>query len=421
MAGYAVADLIANQDAKIDFFELWMQQTNTQLVPQQALQKRSAPLKQRFKILNQKLVFWEFGVRLSHFGYCDDGVYFLKEFLKVFPGREVFNNLGYCYLQMAIRKMDAAHAWFYWLPLVLDADTRAVVAARDSSSFKSLKQAASGQNQKLLEEAVAYLRRAADADPSYIPARINLAVAYLYLGRPHEARIPLLESREMDPDNILFAELEALVLYEQSDATLDLWPNAVARLKKLNESTNTSESLRFNLARMLELGSSVQESTSIWTHLAQQRNSLPTPIKMIVCTKQNIMPAHECSAPDKSPPSRSPPWQWPLNINSLQRITPDQQQRLQAWNKVDFDWFQDELYGQIYQKPDKQAQVLVLDQFVQMQVLKNNRLDTLQNLDSYCPHTLHERVLAQGTVLSCDYWAVLVRNHEIQEAWWIAE
>jgi hypothetical protein len=45
------------------------------------------------------------------------GSIFFREFQKVFPGREVLNNLGYCYLQLARQEMEAERAYFYCLQL----------------------------------------------------------------------------------------------------------------------------------------------------------------------------------------------------------------------------------------------------------------------------------------------------------------
>ncbi|MGQ0594629.1 MAG: tetratricopeptide repeat protein [Gammaproteobacteria bacterium] len=53
--------------------------------------------------------------------------------------------------------------------------------------LKTLKQAASQRAEGLLNAAVDYLKQARDADPSYLPARLNFAVAYLYLGQPQQA------------------------------------------------------------------------------------------------------------------------------------------------------------------------------------------------------------------------------------------
>jgi len=79
------------------------------------------------KTLLDKSEFFKFGVRLIHFEKqrYEDALYFFMEFQKVFPSREVFNNIGYCYLQSAVRKMPTSFKYEYWLPMVTDVRTQA--------------------------------------------------------------------------------------------------------------------------------------------------------------------------------------------------------------------------------------------------------------------------------------------------------
>jgi len=236
-------------------------------------------------------------VRLSHFDYCDDAVYFFQEFQRTFPGREVLNNLGYCYLQLARQEMEPERANFYWLPLILDGETRArglLRAAPAGSMLKTLKQASSGEAEGFLNQALAYLKQAIDADPSYLPARLNLAVAYLYLGRPQQAVAILAEAREVAADDVSLQGLEALALYESSDAGLDLWPTAVARLEKLAGAPDAPAAVVFNLARLLLVRPRVAEAQSHWNRLAGMNTLLPAPIQTIVCREQSVQPAASC-------------------------------------------------------------------------------------------------------------------------------
>ncbi|MCP4935319.1 MAG: M48 family metalloprotease [bacterium] len=189
LAGYPVDRLIRTIDGKPQFFEYWMHQTHRRANGKHpTIKKRAELLLWRLGDLKDKIVLFEYGVRLSHFDYCDDAIYFLRAFQKTFPGREVLNNLGYCYLQIARQAMEPERAYFYWTPLLMDAETRVkFLLRRGGLSIKMLRQAASGTAQGFLREATDYLQRAVNADPGYLPAKINLAVAYLYLGRPHSA------------------------------------------------------------------------------------------------------------------------------------------------------------------------------------------------------------------------------------------
>jgi Putative Zn-dependent protease, contains TPR repeats len=431
MAGYPVELVLKPRAGTSHFFDFWMQQTNTRVPSVHASARdRAALLQQRLRDLQDKLGFFEFGVRLSHFDYCDDGVYFFQEFQKVFPGREVLNNLGYCYLQMARQDMDPSRAYFYWLPLILEGETRAQALVRNAApsapSLKSLKQVAGGQAEGFLKEAVEYLKQAVEADPGYVPARVNLAVAYLYLGRPQQAGAVLTEARELAADDLNLQGLEALVLYEQSDVGLDLWPSAVSRLEKLVAHPDPPAALRFNLARLLAVRPRPSEARSHWNHLAAMSAQLPTPIRTLVCQEQSAVPPPSCLG--SSPKSTQPlPWRWPLPRAGLERLSPEAiQNTLQGWQAIPFDWFKDKLHGHIYRRPDGGAAVLELDQFVQMQVLRGGPLGRVQDLAAYCAQPLQGATptttptVPRRVVRSCEDWAALTLGEQVQEVWWVA-
>ncbi|MGH6801879.1 MAG: tetratricopeptide repeat protein, partial [Methyloceanibacter sp.] len=425
MAGYPVELLVKGHAGKPDFLAFWMQQTNTRVQSVHAsAADRAALLQQRLQDLRNKLGFFEFGVRLSHFDYCDDAVYFFQEFQKTFPGREVLNNLGYCYLQLARQEMDPGRAYFYWLPLILDGETRAQAllrAAPPRSMLKTLKQAASNRAEGLLNDAVDYLKQARDADPSYLPARLNLAVAYLYLGQPQQASAVLAEARELAANDPTIQGLEALALYESGDAALDLWPTAVARLEKLAAASDAPTAAIYNLARLLSVGSPPSAASGHWNSLAATSMLLPAPIQMIVCQEQSVEPAPSClrSSTKSVQPS---PWRWPLPLAGFEALSPEaMQSTLRGWQAIGFDWFKGKLHGHIYRHPNGSAEVLELDQFVQMQVLRGERLGRVRDLGAYCSQRLRPRPLSQGTLWSCNDWAALTSGDEVQELWWVAK
>lgn len=423
MAGYPVDLLLRASSSKAHFFHFWMQQTNAGVgAPDSTAEVRAALLRQRLGDLRDKLSFFDFGVRLSHFDYCDDALYFLREFQKVFPGREVFNNLGYCHLQMARQEMAAERAYFYWMPLILDGETRAAAyTRRGGPKLQTLKQGATGQAEGFLKEAVQYLQQASAADPGYLPARLNLAVAHLYLGKPHQAMAVLAEARDLAPDDVRVRGLEALTLYEQSDAGLDLWPTVVRALEKLAEGADAPPNVLFNLGRLLEVRSRPSDARGYWNRLARLAEALPAPIRDIVCRQQSALSPQSCLR-TRAISVRSIPWKWPLAVNGFERLSARSREAvLPGWRSLSFDWIRAELHGHIFRSPEGGAEVLELDQFVQMQVLRGGPLGVVGTLSGYCAEPLRQRALAQGVVWSCDDWAALAMGDTVQEVWWVAK
>ncbi|MGH8474015.1 MAG: tetratricopeptide repeat protein, partial [Gammaproteobacteria bacterium] len=333
------------------------------------------------------------------------------------------NNLGKCYLQLARQQIEPERAYFYWLPLILDGETRAqglLRAASPGPMLKALKQAAGAEAQGLLNEAVAYLRQAIDADPSYIPARLNLASAYLYLGRTHPASAVLAEARELAPDDPDLQGLEALALYETSDAGLDLWSSAVAKLETLAAAPDAPAALVFNLARLLAVRGRAAEARSHWDRLTGMSALLPAPIQTIVCREQRGELEAACLR--FSPKSvQASPWKWPLPITALETASAAAMQNtLLGWQVIEFDWFKDKLHGNIYRHPGGLAEVLEIDDLVQMQVLHGEHLGRVRDLSAHCAQRLKVHLLSEGIVWSCEDWAALTSGDEVKELWWVA-
>ena len=215
--------------------------------------------------------------------------------------------------------------------------------------------------------------------------------------------------------------MEALALYEQSEVGLDLWPNAVAKLEKLIGETNASSSLIYNLARLLESRPRPVEARGYWNRLAEIAHRLPVSIRTIVCRKQSAVKPGACGRAD-SLSAKKPPWQWPLNVTGFQQLSvADSAKRLTNWKVVGFDWVKAKLHGHFYQSPDGRAEVLELDRFVQMQVLKGQSLGTTAKLAQYCSQALRQRTVSQGRIWTCDHWAALTSDDTVEQLWWVAK
>jgi len=280
MAGYPVAQLLAK--GAQNFFMAWEQQTfrrvnNTHPRPE----VRAKLLKARLQALLEILPYFHFGVRLSHFDRCDDGSYFLSEFLKHFPAREVYNNLGLCELQQA-RKALGKEAYLYWLPSVLDVTTQI-----DKLSLSDISR---GEGSTLADDflinAQDYFEKALEMEPSYLPAHVNLAITALYLEDIYIARARIEKARQLAPDDLEIQGLRLVILYEEGSLSpyVDMWPYIIQQLEQLARRPNAPLSVVYNMARLLELRKRTG-AKKMWQRLARQVADLPLPIRRIVCQK----------------------------------------------------------------------------------------------------------------------------------------
>ncbi len=421
MAGYPVERLLAGESGKNDFFTFWMQQTQARVTASHPFpEDRAVLLRERLRMLQEKVAFFDMGVRLAHFHRCADAMYFLREFHQVFPGPAVLNNLGICALQLARQAMAPEQAGFYWLPFLLDVDSRVPRVRGDviepGAGPRFLKAfPLSPQVSGRLREASEYLKQAVAA-PDYLPARINLATVQLYLGQPHQARATLVEAARLAPDDWQVRMLDALALYEQSDADVDLWSAAVKRLEAFPE--DPPPAWRYNLARLLELRPRSRDAGTQWNRLARIVRQLPSPVQRYVCRRQTVLPLPICLEKSKPGESRPPPWQWPAPPGNAMPMTPTLRSRLFAgWESIPFDWFRAKLYGFIHRAPDGESEVMEMDQFIQLQVIRRGLPARVEEVAAFCPQPLKRRRILKDGLLTCGRWAVLVRDGRPVEAW----
>ncbi len=425
IAGYPVGRLLDTSQGRRDFLSFWMQQTQSRVSFSHPFpEDRAALLRERLRMLQEKVAFFDMGVRLAYFGRCDDAMYFLRAFQQVFSGPAVLNNLGVCALQLARRSMPAVQAGFYWLPYLLDVDTRVPRVRGGGTTIEVrhfLKEftESSSKVSGYLEEAADYLSQAVHSAPEYLPARLNLATVQLYLGRPHQARAILAEAKANHGGDWQVQMLDAIALYEQSDVGVDLWPAAVVRL----ESHDGDKPLawRYNLARLLELRPRKQDADLHWQRLAEMSEQLPPRIRHWVCNRPLSTPVAKCrKVPGSEPKSALPPWEWPLASPEPPPLTPAMRDHFFAgWESIPFDWYRAKLYGFIHRTLDQEAEVMEMDQFIRIQVTRKGLPPDTNALPNLCPHPLTHHRIMRGEVVRCDHWAVLVRDQRPMEAWWI--
>ncbi|MCG8316074.1 MAG: tetratricopeptide repeat protein [Pseudomonadales bacterium] len=421
MAGYPVNELLKVGQQNKDFFHFWSQQTSASIISSNAtLKVRADLLRKRLNAIESKLDFFSMGVRLAHFDYCDDAIHFFKEFQQTYPGREVLNNLGFCHLQVARQKMPPNRAYFYWMPLQLEGETRASsLTQRGTDQRLKLRDMDIGVAKVDLEKAINYLQQAITIDPYYLPARLNLAVAYLYNSQPHQARATLDEARALAPENLDIQGLEAITIYEQSDSLIDLLPNALARLEELANKQKVPSNIVFNLLRLQTLNESAAKVKTYSDKLLAIKEKLPEPILLALCESISSS-SSECFR-EKLNSARSTPSVWPLPNNNWQQLTVQIKQKyLAGWTQIPFDWGVESLNGTIYSHPNKKAAALELDQFLQMQIVKDKHSIPIESLKDYCMQPIRTRHLPSGNLRSCNNWAALTQNNTVKELWWVA-
>lgn len=425
MAGFPVEKLLNTSERVSPFFVEWMRQTRNQSRPaRESAETRTSLLHNRLTSVRDKLSLFRAAVRLAHFDYCDDAIVLLRQFQRVYAGREVLSNLGFCYLQRARQRIKPENASFYWYPLLLDNESRSLGGTQRTDSRQLTLAAAMASETDArddIREAIRYLEIAHKADPDYLPAIKNLASAYMYDSRPHRARELLKAALTRWPNDPDAAMLEAIAIHEQSvdHRNSDLSTEAISRLRVLTEREYTAPAVYFNLARIAGLIGNRSMASAHWQKLAPYIDQIPQPLVDVACSNAVLRDHPACQQP-ANPVSPVPRWDWPLETAGLQELSPAMEKMLKGWRTIDIESYDDGLEGRLLSDPINSAQVLELNGYLQMQSIDASRMKSSLPDELPCARPLYRRKIASGELLSCGNWAVLQQDDEVREAWWIA-
>ncbi len=200
MAGYDPGVVLRDGDG--GFFEHWAAEV---LGPSRrpdrdpthhSPRERADFLRAQLQRVVDHLDYFHFGVRLYQIGSYEDALALFSEYRKEFPGREVFNNIGLTHYQLALESLaacDPAAARAFRPALSVDLQTTEAVAGLRGPSTSAAGaggdpcRAAREEFRQEMGHAVRNLQFAAEKDPAYLPARLNLSAALVLLGRPSEA------------------------------------------------------------------------------------------------------------------------------------------------------------------------------------------------------------------------------------------
>lgn len=418
LAGYAVDTLLADAPDEEHFFTFWMSQTQTRLSSTHPHpEDRAALLQTRLNRIDEALAFYRIGVRLTHFQRYGDALHFLKAFQSVYPGREVMSNLGYVHLQLARHEMGPEQAYHFCLPTLLDTQTRAAALVTRGQGEVVAEEALSPVARQHLEQAVAFFQRAAEADPQYLPAYLNLTTAHLYLGDVFDARAAIEKARTLAPDDSAVANLRALTLYRDQQAT-DMWPYALAELERVTEAAPADSCARFNLAQLLEARGRQNKAQTAWGVLADQLDGMSRYQQAVVCDRVGQShPACIVAARRIGAPTPELPWTLPVDRNTDLLEAEALVQELASGETLPFDWGLEGMAGNIYHQADGTT-VLDLDSFVEMVILEQADLGTVADLESCCGIPTRREAVVGGEIWNYgNRWAALVQDGQVREVW----
>lgn len=231
---------VVSQDGS-NFFEELAQQITSRAAYEGSAhpspKERAALLRSQVADISENLDLFRFGVRLYQLGRYEDAILLLEEFAKEFPSREVYNDLGLSHFQMALRVLgycNRALVTRFKLSTLLDPDTLASILETEDQMRSSQPCLQLPEAQSHLKPAITYLEHAAELDPDYIPARLNLSSLYIVTCEYSKALAVLDEIKEKEPNHGLALNNRAVALYLfGADNSIDMMDQAVQILQKV--------------------------------------------------------------------------------------------------------------------------------------------------------------------------------------------
>ena len=263
MAGYDVSQLFT---AENNFLQYWAKQTGIDYEKDQVLhpapEKRTQSIREELARLAHEAELFRAGVLFFTAGSYTDALASFSAFAEVFPAREVYNNLGLCYLHLALTKIyhEYSDDYFRFRPaMVIDYATSADMGQMRGSGDYLADQEIIGY----LEKAENYFNQAGQRDPIDRTCRYNRAATYIWQEKYREALEVCDDLLATDPRDVMALDNKALALY--GAAPEKNRQKAIKLLQKaLTLKPDHYESL-YNLAIITqESGSAQGEAQTLW-------------------------------------------------------------------------------------------------------------------------------------------------------------
>jgi tetratricopeptide (TPR) repeat protein len=425
LAGFRVDRLLQAAPANESFLSFWVNQIDAQDDQNYpSAQTRTELLRLRLRERAEALHSFQFGTRLLAFGRYREAVELLREFQGQFPSREVFNNLGYGHLRLAIGRLAPEFAWHYWLPTLADLHTplTRLTAVRASSQARGTWRIPVAAREDLLE-AARYFELAASKDPRYAPAHVNLAIVLLLLSMdtssvavPLEAANPLLRAelalasaQALEPKDLNIRVLAQIVAFERRRAG-----NVEAPAPGSLETDDPA--ITYNLAR---IHADTPLAQSYWQRTIANFESLPHRIRELICEQRSALTqyagdenlARHCKRPGAARQQRVAfPWTLPVQLSRDLLESP-----LTETERIRYGWRQTQLgHGRVFS--GESSSMLALDDITTMIVLKD--VSGAADLLLRCCSQPQDRLpLADGELWRYDRWVAWIQDSQVREIW----
>jgi len=251
MAGFDVGKLFLENN---NFITHWAGQTGVGMLYDDdplhpTLNKRLLFIQSHLNAIPHQLELFNAGVLLYQVGSYHDGAAAFQEFVKLYPAREVYNNIGACYLHLALRHLflkSGKDYFMFRLSTIIDNSTSAETLHTTRGDYLKDKDFL-----RYIGKAEDYLRRAAAADKLDRACRYNLAAVLILKKEYAEAQALCNQVLKEHPEDVFALNNKAVAFYYYGkEEGLDTTQKAIESLEEAHRLGPENAEVLYNLASL---------------------------------------------------------------------------------------------------------------------------------------------------------------------------
>ena len=393
------------------FLQEWVDKTHAWVDDEHhSPELRTSFIRNRLQQLRLKVVLFDYGVRLAHFGRFEDALYFMDAFRREYPSRQVLSNMGYVHLQLARKAMSPSVAYRFWYPTLLETHSGVPELARQ------FPEELAPEVRDHLEQAAQLLDEATRIDSLDIVSRLNLVATYLYLSEPFKARAVVEEALRTWPDSVQLKAMRSLVLLEQ-EPQVDMWSHVTKSLEKLIENMALPpDNVLYNLGMLYSERGRHGQATIYWDRLLARLNQLPENYQIIVCVEAGSPAVCENKNLRVDPNKRrfSERYTLPVSLGT-HMDSADARKSLRNWQQS--QWTIGPFSVRIFEHGDH-GSVLAIDHHAEMIVVSAEAMPSPNGLKR--EHGEPDISLPLGAGIVWSYgssWSAFLENDRVSEIW----